>query len=279
MARFPAIILTEKLIVHVLNADAMGMRICGNCREMVGSEMAFCSNCGANLRMNVDAQANQSAPKRTLPRIVGEQPASQGDTRFQQPPPQQPYQQYQPPVAPVYQPVSYAQRPQYQQPYPADSKSKLGAAGMALALVGGLMMMAGSMFLWYIDFGWGSSFSGVQDISNGDFLYSWLIPVFGLLALIFGTLAYAIQKKSMGAITTVFGLLGVIVTFIIPVHFSIETDTSLLDAFFISDGGSIFIYIGGFIAIIGGFLIMIGGSILVKKLTIVRRSLRQNRYR
>lgn len=140
-------------------------------------------------------------------------------------------------------------------------------------------MMAGSMFLWYIDFGWGSSFSGVQDISNGDFLYSWLIPVFGLLALIFGTLAYAIQKKSMGAITTVFGLLGVIVTFIIPVHFSIETDTSLLDAFFISDGGSIFIYIGGFIAIIGGFLIMIGGSILVKKLTIVRRSLRQNRYR
>jgi hypothetical protein len=150
---------------------------------------------------------------------------------------------------------------------------------MAMAIIGGIMAMAGSFFLWYMDIGmFGSSFIGVQDITNDNLMYTWLIPLFGLLATIFGIVGFVTQKKALGIITALSGLLSFLIAIIVPIHYSFEIDINLTDAFFMSSEGMMFIYIGGIIAIIGGLLAMVGGFSLSRKVTRVRQPAQPQQY-
>ncbi len=170
----------------------------------------------------------------------------------------------------------------YQQPYgppaqPPPPQPKRGAGGMIMAIIGGVMALIAAFTLFWISTSGSyaymdSGFYGIGDLGD-DYVYAWLIPIFGILVLVFGIIAYAVQNKAMAVLAGVFGLLVMILPLVLALHLSSEFE-SLIDVFFYSESyGTTYysysvtrIYLGGFMAMIGGLLGTIGGFSMMGKM-------------
>ncbi|MFO7618325.1 MAG: hypothetical protein R6W91_01505 [Thermoplasmata archaeon] len=279
------------------------MPFCPYCKEIVGANVTECPSCGMSWSPGANAPAE---PVHTPPRIVAEQPMAPQQPAYQQPQyqqqpayPQQPqYQQptrqpaYQPPPQqPFYQqpPQQYAQpqygpQPQYRQPYPAPvaaPKRMVGGVQMTLAMVGGIMGLIAAFMLFYTSTSATATMSSVDDLPS-DYAYGWLIPVFGILAMLFAIIAFAAQNKVMGTLTGVLGILLLILPAVLAFHISSDSGTPIIDIFYYSEstmGWSVtMVYLGGMMAMLGGILATTGGFGLAKKLSRVRRPAQPRYY-
>jgi len=138
---------------------------------------------------------------------------------------------------------------------------------MVLSIIGGILVLMGPFFFWYMDLGmFGCYFSGIQNFSYPELQYAWLIPITGLLAISLGIVGYASQNKFAGGLIALLGFVAGLTTILIPLHFAIATDSSFMEELFVTDElGSMEIYIGGFLAMFGSLLAVIGGIILARK--------------
>ena len=134
---------------------------------------------------------------------------------------------------------------------------------MVGAIIGAIMVIVGSFILYYYSstFG-GSMYMGVQDITQGDFVYAWLIPIFGLLVIILAPVAFAMQNKAVATVAIVFGLLIMLIAILLPIHIAVDTGGDIIDSFYFSQMGFTTIYMGGFMAIFGGIIAMSGAASL-----------------
>ena len=85
--------------------------------------------------------------------------------------------------------------------YPPKLSTLPGKNGAILVIIGGILVLSGSFafyFMWTSgSYGSFSAFLHVSALPN-DFAYTWLLPIGGLLMLVFGILAFVLQHKKMG---------------------------------------------------------------------------------
>lgn len=132
---------------------------------------------------------------------------------------------------------------------------------MVGAIIGSIMIIIGSFILWSMS----GTYIGVQDIDvnfGSDFVYAWLIPVFGGLVIILAPVAFAIQSKGAASAAMVFGLLAMLIAIVLPIHVATNAGLDIIDVFYSSNFGFTLIYLGGFMAIFGGISAMSGAASL-----------------
>lgn len=143
---------------------------------------------------------------------------------------------------------------------------KVSAGGMVTAIIGGMLALIGSFFLWYQTTTFANFTLGVNDLT-GDYVYGWLIPIFGLLALAIAALAFSLKNTAAATIASVFGLMTFIFALLLPIHmYSGIPNVSIIDGFYFSDFGVTQIYLGGFIAMFGGLMAMGGAGALANSI-------------
>lgn len=256
------------------------MGFCPYCKQIVGDNVTECPSCGMSW-------AGQGQPQ---PQYPQQQPAQQ---QYQQPPaqpqyqqapaqqyPQQypPQQQYQQPPPQQYSqqppPQQYQPQPQYQQgygqPYPPQQPAPrrvVGAGSMMAALIGGVgALVASYMFFLVV------TMNDIEYIPLWDyleyapeeFLYAWMIPVAGVMAILFGIIGFAAQSRGMGYLVGILGILLLILPVIFAFHVSVEADIPIQEVFYSSaettiDERSFSMFLGGFEAMLAGLIVMAGG--------------------
>jgi uncharacterized integral membrane protein len=159
---------------------------------------------------------------------------------------------------------------------------KGGKFGMILCFIGGILGIIGPFIIFQISMSIGGiSTSATYSLASAEFgKYSvgWLMLVGGLLAMIFGLLAFMKQNKLFGMLALIGGLLEMLAPIIVAAMFSGDSGgmISFGGAFYtsISVGGNSMTYmmLGGILALIGGLLALFGGLMLftgIKKATAV----------
>jgi hypothetical protein len=146
---------------------------------------------------------------------------------------------------------------------------------MALAMMGGIMAMACAVMVFYTSVAGETNFSNMFDNLPDDYIYAWLIPLSGLLAVLFSAIGFAIQNKAMGVLTGVFGILLLILPVVWTFHMASDMDASIVDVFYSSESilgyNFTMIFIGGILAMLGGILAIAGGFGLARRIGRVRQ--------
>ena len=228
---------------------------CPYCGKSVYSQGIDCPECGNRL------PDPGSSSKRKLPRIVGEEPI-ESDKKPLITNAQQPIYQ------PEYQNQQYQEPPQevYQQPYFQPEKERFKP--MILVVIGGILAMICTVALFRTSV---MGFTAYIDIGSIDvkFAYLCLVPLSGLLAVLFGISIYRIQKRQKALIIIVLGIMTLIIPLIFAAHLSSEGNLSFGEVFYMSETqlgfGFSNIFIGGILAMIGGLMTIIGGFWLLMK--------------
>ncbi|MDD4308516.1 MAG: hypothetical protein PHU53_06895 [Thermoplasmata archaeon] len=270
------------------------MPFCPYCKEIVGNGATECPSCGMTWSAGEQAQS--------APRIVSEEPRQQPTyqqppPQYQQPPPQQPayqqppqyQQQYQPPPQPAYQPQPQyrqpppqyqAPPPQYQQPYAAPRPRRMvGIGSMIGAIIGGVIALIATFMLFFEVYLNDSNLVSMMDFLDGapnEFMYAYLIPVFGIIAILTASIGYAIQNKGLGYVTGILGIFVLIIPLVFAFHLASESGEDIQDIFYFSsenafDQGYWQMYLGGFMSMSAGLMIAISGFGLAGKIRRVRQ--------
>lgn len=150
-----------------------------------------------------------------------------------------------------------------------------GMGGMIFGAMGGIMCII-TCFMWiyirggaYGNYGEGLiPLSDILEVSN-NYVYLWFVPVGGIIAVVLGAIAYAIQKKPVAYVVPVIG----IIVLVLPIYWAIQFSDdmmglmSVVDVFYYSVnvmGISItWLFLGAIFCWIAAGLILAGGAFLI----------------
>ena len=236
------------------------MVYCTSCGKSVYSQGIDCPECGNRLP--------EPSGERKLPRIVGEELAEPdkqpliNNSQYQQ-------QDYQPEYQEQPQP---AFQQQYYQPHEQEKSEKAGLMPLIFIIIGGILAMICAVTLFRTT-AMGMSITVGMDFLENNYTYAWLIPISGMLAMIFGIIGYLKQKRIIGLIIVFLGILAFILPLVLAAHISSEGELAFGEVFYYSETQTGFgftstfsnIYIGGILAMIGGIILIIGGFLFFMK--------------
>ncbi len=238
------------------------MSYCSYCGKSVYSQTNDCPECGRRL---TDHEESRSTGERKLPRIVGEEPSI---------PIKHPLTNNAQNQQPVYQHQEYQEKPQpgfqqqYIQPHEQKKSEKTNMMPIILIIIGGILAMISAVAVFRTT---AMGFSVYVDIGSLGVkqAYFCLVPISGMLTLLFGIFGHITQKRQLVLITILLGIMALIIPLIFAVHLSSEGNLSFGEVFYISEAQTGFgfssIFIGGILAMIGGIITVIGGIFLLKK--------------
>ena len=155
--------------------------------------------------------------------------------------------------------------------YPKLPHKSIRLYGMLIVIIGGIMAMA-APFVFYMGFGGeDTSFMSFWDFIRSaefretEFLYLWLMPVGGMLAIAFAAMALAARKSLAGMLAAISGLMLIAVPLAFALHVSSKVEgTSFFDVFYESNESQTVMLLGGILAIMGGLMAAIGGFMLAR---------------
>lgn len=181
---------------------------------------------------------------------------------------------------PPQQPLMYA--PPSMQPRRQSFWSTRMIAGMVLGIVGGLLVMM-SIFVGFMSmcqesgvYGFtysiclsvgpaGANYLGMSAPVGAEFAYGYLLPVFGILILVFAILTPTLRKRPAGVMTHIFSLSSLIIAVVLCAHFMARGYSSF-GLGTASYSISMLPGIGFFFALIGAVLGIVGGLLMIKQL-------------
>jgi hypothetical protein len=192
---------------------------------------------------------------------------------------------------PQYQPPQYQPQPQYQTPppaYPQPERSppgpvkKGGGGSMALAIIGGIIALIGAfMFFMYVtpnDTEFQTLWELLEEAPDA-YLYLWLIPILGILAIVLSLIGYAIQSKGAGYATALLGILILVLPLVFAFHLSSDYGTPVQEVFYFASesgmsNGMWQMFLGGFMAMSAGLTVMGAGFGLAGGIGRMKRQMR-----
>jgi hypothetical protein len=190
------------------------------------------------------------------------------------PPQQYPAQQYPYPQQPT---VGPAPQPLPSQSFLSDPRLIIG---MVLGIISGIMLMI-SVFMAFVSVcqtstfyttcvsanPGGLSYFGMTNDLGNEFAYGYLLPIFGILVLVFGILAPILRNKNLATMTWVFGMVGIVMAVVLLMHFMLRVLDAMGTTFSPFYTYSVMPAAGFFVAIIGAILGLVGGFMLGKQIS------------
>lgn len=155
------------------------------------------------------------------------------------------------------------------------------------AIFGGIGALVAS-FMFYMSIGMNGidyiQLWDYMDFMPDEFLYLWMLPVGGILALVFAIIAYAAQSKGLGYLVGVFGILLLLLPVLFAAHAVVEYDAEFVDIFYTSmetavDEKQFTLFIGGIMSMFSGLMVLIGGFGLAGKIGRQQRRQAQQYHR
>lgn len=164
---------------------------------------------------------------------------------------------------------------------------KAGAGSMVLAMIGGVGALISSFVFFLIVTPNNTEFQNLWDLleyAPSEYLYAWLIPIFGILAIVLALIGFAAQSKGAGYLTGVLGIIVLLLPIVFAFHMATDFDTPIQEIFFSSSNttmadGMWQMFLGGFMAMSAGLMIIGGGFGLARRIGKVRQPAQPPQYR
>lgn len=155
----------------------------------------------------------------------------------------------------------------------------VGIGSMIGAIIGGVIALIATFMLFFEVYLNDSNLVSMMDFLDGapnEFMYAYLIPVFGIIAILTASIGYAIQNKGLGYVTGILGIFVLIIPLVFAFHLASESGEDIQDIFYFSsenafDQGYWQMYLGGFMSMSAGLMIAISGFGLAGKIRRVRQ--------
>jgi hypothetical protein len=155
---------------------------------------------------------------------------------------------------------------------------KGGLGGMSFAALGGVLAIvvtfvfiyiSGDSYMWFDE-----GFVGISDILDlsvgGNYVYLWLLPVFGILTIVLGLVGYLLQKKEVAYAIPIFGFVLLILPLLFIFQFSNDFNMSAVEVFYdtanVGSANVMWLFLGGVLCWIAAGLVLLGGKSLISNI-------------